>query len=179
MAGLDRISTGAGDHGTSSVPGAPDLPKDDTIFELLGALDELLVAVGACRTESYGTLERRLWRLQKRISTVASVVAGVVRHPITPEACPPVSEVAEEQEAVARGLATPSAFVVPGSSRLEVLLHTARTVCRRAERRLVSATRARPDSGLEHLSSLMNRISDYLFVLALSVAPVDGSTDSA
>jgi len=77
-----------------------------------------------------------------------------------------------------RRVRLPASFVVPGETRLSAEIHQARSVCRRAERSCVSAGRVYTEAGADALVPVLNRLSDYLFVLALFAAGGSGSTAS-
>ncbi len=68
-----------------------------------------------------------------------------------------------------------TAFVVPGSSLLNATLHVARTVCRRAERRVVSLSRTAAVQ--KDVLPYLNRLSDYLFTLSRYVVYVEGGAE--
>jgi cob(I)alamin adenosyltransferase len=180
MAPLNGIATGAGDDGTTGLPGgAAPLSKDDSLIEAIGELDELTAVLGLARAEAYGELERRLWRVQNLAGALATLVARSLREPVHADATPDVSELEGEGEKLLSRLRMPQGFVVPGANRLQAQLHHARAVCRRAERRLVAAAAAHREAGIERLFPLVNRLSDYLFALALSADPEAGRTDTA
>ena len=180
MAPRNRITTGAGDDGTTGVPGAAVRPfKNDSLIEAVGELDELTAVLGLARAEAYGRLERRLWRIQNLTGAVATLVALCLREPVRADSTPDVSEHEREMETLLSQVRTPEGFVVPGANTLEAQLHHARTVCRRAERRMVTAAAEYTGAGLERLFPILNRLSDYLFALALSADPEAGRTDTA
>lgn len=77
-----------------------------------------------------------------------------------------------------RRVRLPASFVVPGETRLSAEIHHSRSVCRRAERSCVSAGRLYPEAGSAALVPVLNRLSDYLFVLAVFAAGGSGSTVS-
>jgi cob(I)alamin adenosyltransferase len=191
MARFTRITTGAGDDGTTSLPGAPKIPKDDVLVALLGDLDELSAALGLARStagagglpggaQAAGLL-RRIRAVQGRVGEIAASVAQSPRGAggaDRPEVSAWLSAIEEEQEGLRAGIRLPEHFVLPGETRLGAELHLARTVCRRAERRCVAAARAHTDAGLEHIVPVLNRLSDYLFVLAAAAEPDPGTTRS-
>jgi ATP:cob(I)alamin adenosyltransferase len=183
MAELNRITTGAGDSGTSSLPGARDLPKDDIMFALLGDLDELQSVLGLARGErgigdtAEATVERTGW-IQKRIGELQKAVAGSLGRGVEGHAGSVVAEIETAQQRLAESTPISGEFVLPGANRASAALHLARTVCRRAERNCVSASRRYPDAGLHELFPALNRLSDYLFVLALSAASESARTET-
>ncbi|NBB91402.1 MAG: cob(I)yrinic acid a,c-diamide adenosyltransferase [Spirochaetes bacterium] len=191
MAGFDRITTRAGDGGTSSLPGLSELAKDDALFAVLGDLDELSSALGLARsTAAAGALpggarsqdvRRRIEWMQSLVIRVSQTVAGcrVAGGPELPDAT--VSEIEQAQGELMQQVRLPHDFVVPGGTRLSAEVHLARTICRRAERSCVSARQEYADAGLEAVLPVLNRLSDYAFVLALAAEPDPGagSTETA
>lgn len=191
MARFTRITTRGGDDGTTSLPGASKIPKDDVLVALLGDLDELSAALGLARStagagglpggaQAAGLL-RRTGAVQSRVGEIAASVSrsltgeGRVHRP---EVSAWLSGIEEEQENLRARITLPEHFVLPGKTRLGAELHLARTVCRRAERQCVAAARTHSDAGLEHIVPVLNRLSDYLFVLAAAAEPDAGTTRS-
>ncbi len=191
MAGLDRITTRAGDGGISSLPGLSELAKDDVLFAVLGDLDELSSALGLARsTAAAGALpggarsqdlRRRIEWMQSLVIRISQTVAGcrAVRGPELPENS--VSDIERAQDELMRDVRIPRDFVVPGGTRLSAEVHLARTICRRAERSCVSARQQYAEAGLDAVVPVLNRLSDYAFVLALAAEPDPGagSTETA
>jgi cob(I)alamin adenosyltransferase len=191
MASFNRITTRTGDDGSSRLPGGERRRKDDPLFELLGDLDELMAVTGLARsTASSGAvpggaaaaeLARGLESAQGWVGEAAATVsgsraAGGVRSGSIP--ADTVAAIEQAQTRLLAELSVPDHFVTPGTTRLSAELHHARTVCRRAERRCVAAARGYPDAELEKLIPVVNRLSDYLFALALSAEPERGNTSS-
>lgn len=195
MAGFDRITTRAGDDGTSSLPGLSDLPKDDILFQVLGDLDEFSAALGLARsTAAAGALpggaraediRRRIEWMQTLVSRVLAAVAGCRSGgragggPQVPENA--VSEIEHAQAELMSRIRIPDHFVMPGGTRLSAEIHCARGICRRAERSCVTAHNKYRDARLEAVLPVLNRLSDYAFVLALAADadPGAGRIDTA
>lgn len=197
MAGFDRITTRNGDDGRSSLPGLSDLSKDDILFQVLGDLDELSAALGVARsTAASGALPgggvaqdigRRIEWMQVLVSRVLAVVAGccagsragspsggsAARGAKLPENA--VSDIEHAQGELMSRIRIPDNFVMPGGTRLSAEIHVARGVCRRAERSCVRAHRQYGNAELEAVRPVLNRLSDYAFVLALAADPDSGA----
>jgi cob(I)alamin adenosyltransferase len=71
-----------------------------------------------------------------------------------------------------------SAFILPGGCHAAALLHVARTICRRAERRLVALQQTEPDAISSSQLVYLNRLGDLLFVLARAANQQTGVSDS-
>lgn len=158
-----KIYTRTGDDGTTGLIGGARTKKDDSLIEALGALDELNAAIGLARVVSTEwPLDLLLGRIQQAVFEIGAEVASPSEHRMSQRAAlGPLLEDLERsidiQEAVLPKLAK---FVLPGGCELGARLHFSRTVCRRAERRLVGLG-LRPE-----LLAAVNRLSDWLFVAA-------------
>lgn len=164
-----RIYTGTGDDGTTGLIGRTRVSKSDPRIEAYGAVDELNALLGLVVAHGAGELDEAtlsgLRDVQGDLFCIGAVLAS-------PEGAVPGCEVPAEQvrklerwiDRVEQGLEPLRSFILPGGTRLAAWLHLARTVCRRAERRVVAlAERAAvPVVVIQYL----NRLSDLLFVLA-------------
>ncbi|MFO7782441.1 MAG: ATP:cob(I)alamin adenosyltransferase [Spirochaetia bacterium] len=189
MAGFDRITTRAGDDGTSSLPGLSGLSKDDILFQVLGDLDELSAALGLARsTAAAGALPggARAEDIRRRIEWMQSLVARVLSAVAAFRAAGPagggpqvpenaVSDIEHAQGELMSRIPIPDHFIMPGGTRLSAEIHVARGVCRRAERSCVKARNEYGGAGLEAAVPVLNRLSDYAFVLALAADPDPGA----
>lgn len=162
-----KIYTKTGDGGESSLYGGARLPKSDLRFEAYGTIDELNASLGVVLAQA-GADEYRgeLTRVQAELFNLGAELA---LSPGKALAAMPVG--ATETEALERRmdelekkLPELKHFILPGGTALGASLHQARTVARRAERavvRLKQQLEVRPA-----LLIYLNRLSDYLFVLA-------------
>ncbi len=161
-----KYYTRRGDSGLTDLYGGQRVSKADARIEAYGALDELNAHLGLLVTLMDDSLERsEVLHIQTMLFAIGTVtVSGGSAASATVDA----AEVERMEEAVDRlQAATPplSSFVLPGGCHAAAQCHVCRTVCRRAERRLV----ALDDSTLfpESARRYVNRLSDYLFALAL------------
>lgn len=164
-----RVTTRTGDAGTTSLFGKPRVSKTDPRIEALGDLDETQSAIGVARAMTpRSSLGRELLELQRGLYVAMSEVAT------------PSEELARlgqrlDADALARldgVIATvrgkapiEGRFVIPGETALSAAVDHARTVARRAERRVVECVEAGLVAG-DILIPWLNRLSDLLFVLA-------------
>jgi cob(I)alamin adenosyltransferase len=170
-----RIYTRTGDGGETGLFGGERVAKDDARVEAYGDVDELNsvlgVAIVALDAESGGAIADGLRGLQSDLFTVGANLATPApadggRASSHIPALPP-SRIAEMEAWIDRAeeeLEPLKAFVLPGGSAAAAQLHLARTVCRRAERRVVTLARE-AEVGTEWIVFL-NRLSDLLFTLA-------------
>ena len=175
-----KIYTKTGDDGTTGLFGGPRVGKDDMRIEAYGTVDELNSVLGVVRAEELPVdVEQCLTQLQSQLFSVGAELA-------TPEpaahgtALIGPAEIAAIESVIDRfeqRLSPLKQFILPGGTRAAALLHLARTVCRRAERRLVTLTRASSEPVANELVVYLNRLSDLLFVLAREVNRAAGRPD--
>ncbi|HMF77740.1 MAG TPA: cob(I)yrinic acid a,c-diamide adenosyltransferase [Bryobacteraceae bacterium] len=168
---LNRIYTRTGDSGQTRLVGGQRVAKDDPRIEAYGTVDELNAFIGVARVtaeslgQPLGTLAITLKRVQHELFNLGSILATLPDdvHPKQPRVTEnEVKQLEREIDRANEELAPLRSFVLPGGSRLDAELHVCRTVCRRAERLLVtlSKTESVPEEAVRYL----NRLSDALFV---------------
>ncbi len=158
------ITTKTGDGGTTSLWSGERVSKDDLRVECYGTVDELSSILGMARhacVEPFVLGEITL--LQRCLHRVASELASTGRPKSRPVGPGDEAELTAKIHALETEIAL-RGFVLPGMTPGSAALDVARTVARRAERRLVALARAAPVSPT--LSSWVNRLSDFLFMLA-------------
>ncbi|MCC6472114.1 MAG: cob(I)yrinic acid a,c-diamide adenosyltransferase [Burkholderiales bacterium] len=159
---LTRITTRTGDAGDTGLGDGSRVPKDSARIAALGDIDELNANLGVLLVEAIPPRVRdALLAIQHDLFDLGGEVSIPGHRLLDPAAVERIEALASELNGELAPLAE---FVLPGGSRTAALAHLARTVCRRAERSLVSAGRtgAVSDTGRIYL----NRLSDLLFILA-------------
>ncbi len=159
--------TRRGDKGETSLYGSARVRKDDPRVEAYGTIDELnslLGAVTAGTTDA--TVASPLKEIQRMLfvagADAASEMKGVQRVPrITSADTLRIEKMTDE---LLSELPSLSNFILPGGSQTGAQLQLARSVCRRAERRLVTASKSQELN--PELLPFFNRLSSYLFNLA-------------
>lgn len=159
-----KIYTRGGDQGQTSLFSGARVGKDDARIEALGAIDELVAALGLAKAaagadEVHGPIEDVQRKLYLVMSDIAAGEPGAGRLPGGA-----VGRLEAAIDAADAQLPALTDFLIPGASPGSAALHLARTVCRRAERRCGSA--ARDHAIPAPVPAYLNRLSDYLFVLA-------------
>jgi ATP:cob(I)alamin adenosyltransferase len=162
---MKQIYTKTGDEGMTSLRDGVRVPKDDPRIETNGQIDQLNALLGVVRSMlTDGTADRDL------ILAVQRELMVVMSHIATPEGNINPRELHSQEIITKLEHAIDTAdyrggFVIPGGcSQLSAFIHLARTQARTVERRLWSLKREYPvDNGIQ---VMMNRLSDYLFVLA-------------
>ncbi|MEQ1946572.1 MAG: cob(I)yrinic acid a,c-diamide adenosyltransferase [Bryobacteraceae bacterium] len=183
---LNRIYTKRGDAGETSLVGGQRVPKDVARIEAYGTVDELNACLGvaiiSCREHSeagkLAPLGAILLRVQHELFNLGSILATEPEdiHPKQPRVThTEIEQLEKEIDTMNESLAPLRSFVLPGGTRLNAELHVARTVCRRAERLLVSLAREAsvPPEAIQYL----NRLSDALFVWSRWVNHVLGARE--
>lgn len=165
---MKKVYTRTGDRGTTGIHGGLRVPKDDIRIEANGCLDELNAVIGIVRSllpEGDGWQEL-LHDVQRELMVVMSHVAtppGVTNPNPLAAACL-TRRCEEEMDRMTLQLQDHGYFLLPGGTPLSAQLHFARTVARRAERRLW--TLHRRDGVHPDILCLLNRLSDLFFVMA-------------
>jgi cob(I)alamin adenosyltransferase len=162
---MDRIYTRGGDAGETSLGSGERVPKDDVRIEAAGDVDELNALLGVALTR--GAPEDPLRQVQNDLFDLGADLAVPLgetkreRLRVTPEQVVWLEERCDEANA---DLPMLRSFILPGGSEAAALLHLARTVCRRAERRVVALAHREPVN--PEARAYLNRLSDLLFILA-------------
>ena len=166
-----KIYTKTGDLGETSLLGGARVPKDHLRVAAYGDVDETNAALGAVRALAEASLEALLFSIQKDLFAIGAQLADPTHKVASKRAKAAVTaaHVRRLEKAIdAREAKLPPlrSFVLPGGTPAAALLHQARTVCRRAERSVV--TLAREADVDPKIIVYLNRLSDLLFVLARS-----------
>ncbi|TPX62620.1 cob(I)yrinic acid a,c-diamide adenosyltransferase [Powellomyces hirtus] len=177
-----KIYTRTGDKGTSSLYTGERRPKDDDIFEALGSTDELssLLGLAIDYSEDAGNgLKVKLQKVQCLLQDIGSNVA-------TPRSTAAENKLSKTTFDIDGSLVTEletwiddlsaelpplQNFILPSGGKASSTLHVARSVCRRAERRVVPIVSA--GFADESTAKYLNRLSDFLFTAARIAAKHD------
>jgi cob(I)alamin adenosyltransferase len=166
-----KIYTRTGDAGDTGLFGGGRVPKDDPRVEAYGDVDELNAVIGVARAiEVMPRIDEVLVPVQRDLFAIGALLATPDREKMAQhlqKARIDEQRIAELEQAIDDAdaeLEPLRAFVLPGGSPKAAALHVARTVCRRAERRIVRLQHA---VELPPLAVIyLNRLSDLLFTLA-------------
>lgn len=174
-----KIYTRTGDQGETAIIGGRT-SKDDIRIEAYGTLDELNSFVGQAISfmikEAYSDMKQDLVKVQHELFDCGSDLAAIKEGPrgfkIHQRHIEQLEQLIDRYESVCPELAR---FILPGGSQASAMLHVCRTVCRRAERRVVTLSKQSDinDSVLRYL----NRLSDLFFTLARAANVVEGVQD--
>lgn len=184
------LYTRKGDNGTSGLFGTKNrLPKNSSIYDALGTLDELNSLLGLCRASTYTAAKLsagisaevlpELLKVQECLFVIQAELAGADKS-ITQEQ---VDGLEKTIDCIERMIPTPHAFVIPGSTMISAWCDYARTVARRAERAVISAQPVKTLSAstmvyLNRLSSLLYSLARYSSVLEKTAELSPSYTDT-
>ena len=175
------IYTKTGDKGTTSLVGGSRVSKDNVRVEAYGTVDELNSHIGLLAEmfrQQGGGYYDELKAVQHNLFTLQTLLAteDEALYARLPQLDEDEVEILERQiDTISDLLPKLHNFVIAGGNSVGAECHVARTVCRRAERRVVTLARqARVD---DVLLRYLNRLSDYLFVLARRAVVADGKQE--
>ena len=163
---LSKIYTRTGDQGTTGLADGSRVDKDSARVEAMGAIDELNSQVGVILAhEVPEPLREHLIDVQHLLFDIGGELAIPGATTLSAKHVERIEQVLDELNA---DLPPLKEFILPGGGSAGVAAHVARSVCRRAERRLLSLSRSEevnPES-----RKYVNRLSDLLFVIARVLA---------
>jgi len=160
-----KVYTRTGDGGETSLFSGGRVAKDHPRVEAYGTIDELNSVLGLLRVEPLPEgVGGRLHAIQSTLLDIGSALADPEDRVVRAPAAWRVASLEQWIDEMSTELEELRTFVLPGGCRAAALAHLARTVCRRAERRVLAAAggSALPEGVVPYL----NRLSDLLFVLA-------------
>lgn len=171
---INRVYTRVGDGGTTRLAGGQEVPKTSPRIEAYGTLDELNACLGMVAEELRRApdqdLAKQLLGKVRRIQNELFDLGGELA--VLPEdrhekqqlvMTTDVERLEQEMDEANEALPALRSFILPGGGMPSALTHVARTVCRRAERRLVALSAEEPQRS--ECIQYINRLSDWLFVM--------------
>ena len=175
MVKLNKIYTRTGDDGETSLVNGRRVAKHSRRPTAFGEVDEANSVIGLARLHTSDAADEMLGRIQNDLFDLGADLA-------TPESDTPALRITDEQvtrleteiDAMNASLEPLTSFILPGGSQASAWLHLARTVVRRAERRMTELSSEEVVS--EPAMRYVNRLSDHLFVLARNLND-GGKTD--
>lgn len=175
-----KIYTKTGDTGETGLFGGPRVRKDDPRIEAYGTVDELNSVLGMARCEEVPTaIDVLLGQIQNELFSVGAELATRTPGPSSvPTIHAPQIEALEQAiDKFEEQLEPLRQFILPGGTKAASVLHLARTVCRRAERQVVTLAATPGETVSNDLVIYLNRLSDLLFVLARATNHSAGCPD--
>jgi cob(I)alamin adenosyltransferase len=171
-----KIYTKTGDKGDTALFGGQRVPKDSLRVEAYGLVDELNSILGIVLAEDNASsvglvlrpIQMKLFALGAELATPDPGRASAIPH-IGPD---DTAHLESLIDSLGSDLPPLNNFIVPGGTPSAARIHFARTVCRRAERAVVRLSHNEPVG--EDAIAFLNRLSDFLFVLARHVNATAG-----
>ncbi|MCB1582085.1 MAG: cob(I)yrinic acid a,c-diamide adenosyltransferase [Marinicella sp.] len=159
---MTRIYTRSGDQGKTGLANGSRLAKNDPLFEVIGDIDELNAQLGMVRAvNQQADIDKQLSQIQHKLFDLGAQVAQYKANNVDGD---DISTVENWIDYWQRQLPELKQFILPAGTLAGSSAHLARSICRRAERK---AWQASVNHELEaEIMQFLNRLSDYLFVLA-------------
>ncbi|MGL6226369.1 MAG: cob(I)yrinic acid a,c-diamide adenosyltransferase [Thermoguttaceae bacterium] len=184
-----KIYTKQGDSGETSLLGGIKTEKDSTMIEAIGTLDELNAAIGVVRTlPGSPKMNQILLQIQKDLFEVSSNLLSIGTSNLASNLSSnrtsnlisnrtskgprslgqeKIDALEQEIDDISSQLPQIAEFIISGDNTVSAQLHFVRTICRRAERRTISALKSVNAPLLNQpVLAYLNRLSDLLFILA-------------
>lgn len=161
-----KIYTRTGDDGTTGLWGGLRVAKDSLRVQAYGTIDECNAAIGIARAIGMASeLDQLLATIQDTLFVVGSDLATPGENTSIPRiSTEAVSELEQAIDQLESQVEPLRQFILPGGSLAAAHLHLARTICRRAERWVISLAHEEPIN--PQVAVYLNRLSDLLFVAA-------------
>ena len=162
-----------GDKGNTSLLYGVTVAKSDPRCEAYGTIDEAVSVLGLARNFTHRRVQEIILSIQKDLFITAAELAtpSEHRHKSVPERSVVTGDMVQHLEILINQLEEeinmPQAFIIPGETPGSAYLDLARTIIRRAERRVISLTQELPDENInEEILKYLNRLADLVFTLA-------------
>jgi len=168
-----KIYTKTGDDGTTGLVGGNRVKKFDLRLEAYGTIDELNASIGVLRTEKLAeNIDKILYNIQNKLFNIGSVLASdekgkefTINLLIKNENIKELEDAIDEYQ---KDLPVLNHFILPGGNFAAAQCHVARTICRRAERRILEFSEQ--SEVQNEIIKYVNRLSDYFFALSRRIA---------
>lgn len=168
---MTKFYTRTGDDGTTGILGEGRVMKFDLRMEALGALDELSAAMGLIRSALPDAghqseiiyLQRKLYELMAEVAASPENAAKFYKVDLDS-----IAELERLIDEYSKNLAVPQGFIIAGDTQASAAADFARTLARRAERRVAELLN-RGDIGNKNILGYLNRLSSFLFVLEIKL----------
>ena len=167
MVKLTKIYTRGGDKGKTSLGDGARVSKTDLRVAAYGEVDETNAVIGLVRLQTSGSADDMLARIQNDLFDLGADLCTpeqeAPKYPPLRVTQEQVDRLEQDIDRLNAELSPLNSFILPGGSAASAYLHLARTVCRRAERRMISLSDSEEINPVS--IAYINRLSDFLFVL--------------
>lgn len=162
---ITKVTTKRGDDGSTGMADGTRVLKSNLLVKAIGELDELNSWMGLlCSLDELNEHKEYLQSIQNRLFDIGGILTTKSEVPLEKQY---LLTLEKEMDNLNRKLPDLDNFILPGGSKETSFIHIARTVCRRAERSLIEANRS--EKMEQSCLIYINRLSDFLFVLARKV----------
>ena len=177
---ITKVYTRRGDQGQTSLVGGQRVSKASIRLEAYGTIDELNSHLGLLAAQLPDGAEKTLVeRIQNNLFNVCTNLATDQDQDALPASAHlpegAVKELEQAIDSITQELSEPQGFILPDGTQQAAQTHVCRTVCRRAERRIVALAETATIS--PEVQQYVNRLSDYLFVLAKKLNFLAGKSE--
>ncbi len=169
MVKLNKITTKTGDKGQSKFK-KKRIDKNDSVFDILGDLDELNASIGFCISlnKKEKKIKTILLKIQNKLFDIGAEFLSNSnftknRYKVGIDE---INWIEKENQVISKNLDFIDSFILPGGDSQSSYLHVTRTICRRVERNLVSFYADNPNARNDSILAIFNRLSDLFFNLA-------------
>jgi cob(I)alamin adenosyltransferase len=170
-----KIYTRKGDDGSTGLVGGERVQKNSPRMEAIGSVDELNSLLGVLAAMDIPhDLKALLLNIQHNLFTIGAGLATANGSKLQQEA---VANLEREIDRLDAQLPPLKQFILPGGTTEAASCHSARAVCRRAERRVLTMRQSENDQSVVSTLHYLNRLSDLLFVLARTLSRLNGGKE--
>ena len=171
---ISKVITKSGDGGQTGLGDGRRVSKTDIRIQAIGSMDYLNSLLGWAMVVARSPVKNDLERIQQDLFDLGGELAmpGIELQLLSAER---LNWLEHETEKLNESLPPLKEFILPGGTELSARIHIVRTACRNTERDIVALAETKEDSDLHKI--FLNRLSDYLFVLARKVQMDEGTNE--
>lgn len=171
---VSKVITKSGDGGQTGLGDGRRVSKTDIRIQAIGSIDYLNSLLGWAMVVARSPVKNDLERIQQDLFDLGGELAmpGIELQLLSAER---LNWLEHETEKLNESLPPLKEFILPGGTELSARIHIVRTACRNTERDIVALAETKEDSDLHKI--FLNRLSDYLFVLARKVQMDEGTNE--
>ena len=171
---VSKVITKSGDEGQTGLGDGRRVSKTHIRIQAIGSIDHLNSLLGWAMVEAGRSVKNDLERVQQDLFNLGGelVMPGIELQLLNAER---LQWLEDETEILNKSLPPLTEFILPGGTELSARIHIVRTTCRNTERDIVALAETKEDSDLHKV--YLNRLSDYLFVLARKVQMDEGTKE--
>lgn len=169
-----KIYTKTGDKGMTALYSGKRVQKDNIRIEAYGTIDELMSFMGVLVSSTKDNIqlediERTLYKIGCYLANEEATSSGITDDNI--------AQLEQRIDQLDASLPPLHNFIIPGGTTAASMCHVCRTICRRAERRMITLRNSLEDKMDDNSFIYINRLSDYFFLLARKLNHNDGVQD--